>query len=326
MTEKRFIVSLSPHLRHGRTIRQMILTTMIALIPAVAWGVYQFGFRVLVVIIAAALGAIITEATVNRVGDNPYTIKDFHAALVGLVLALLLPPAVPLWIPFLGGVLAILVGKAPFGPLGSAPLAPALVGVLILALSWPAEIDHYTQPRTAAEAVKADDAAPAEPPLTAVYVDPSDAADYCTSGLFLGNQVGAIGTISPLLLLLGGLLLLWRKVIRWQAPVGFLIGVAVTAGIAHGIAPGSVAPATFHLFTGATMFGAFFLCSEWTSTPVTPWGMFLFGLFAGGVVILFRVCGMPFGRVPWAIVLMSLATPLFDRIASTPFGKAASHA
>jgi electron transport complex protein RnfD len=326
MTGKRFTVSLSPHIRHGRTIRSMILTRIAALAPAALWGFYQFGSKAILVVATAIVGAAVAEATVDKLAVKPYSIRDFHAVSVGLILGLLLPAGVPLWLGFIGGALGVLIGKKPFGPLGGAPLSPALVGLLILAVSWPAEVTRYVQPSTAPSELKTDDAAPAESPEQAAYLDPSDAAEYDAADLFLGMQVGSIGAISPLLLLVGGLFALWRKAARWQAPLGFLLATGVAAGIAHGAAPYSVAPASFYLLTGGAFFGAFFLCTEWTSTPVTPWGMFVFGALSGGLAIVFRVFGMPFGGVPWAIVLISLGTPLLDRIATAPFGKSASHA
>ena len=136
-----------------------------------------------------------------------------------------------------------------------------------------------------------------------------------------------MGTISPILLLLGGLFLIRSRAGRWQGPVGFLLGLGVAAWIAHAIDPGGFPSAGFELFTGAAFFGAFFLCNDWSSTPVTPRGLFLFGLSAGVLTLIFRVTGgLPFGRVAFAVGFASLLTPLFDRIAPTPFGKGVRHA
>jgi electron transport complex protein RnfD len=304
----------------------MIITTLAALAPAAAFGIYQFGLPALVLLCVGVLTAVATEAVVNRVARQPQSVGDGHAALVGLMVGLMLPAGAPWWLVMVAAAVGILVGKLPFGPLGSAPLSPALVGLLIVAISWPDDVNMFTHPATAPAELHAADAAPAESPLVAVAIDPSDAADYAPRDLFLGLQVGPIGGISPLLLLLGGLFLIWRRVARWQGAVGFLLGVAVTAGVAHAVDPGGCAPASFHLLTGLTMFGAFFLCTEWTTTPVTPWGLFLFGLFAGVLTIILRMSDLHFGRVPWAVTLMTLTTPLLDRIAAVPFGKVVRHA
>jgi electron transport complex protein RnfD len=304
----------------------MIITIIVALVPAAAFGVYQFGLPAALLLVAGMVTAVATEAVVNKVANQPLSIFDGHAVLVGLMVGMMLPAGAPIWLVVVAAAAGILVGKMPFGPLGSAPLSPALVGILIIAISWPAEVNMFTTPSTAPAELHAADAAPAESPLMAVGIDPSDAADYPALDLFLGKQAGPIGGISPLLLLLGGLFLIWRRVTRWQGAIGYLLGVAVTAGIAHAVDPGGCAPASFHLLTGLTMFGAFFLCTEWTTTPVTPRGLFLFGLIAGVLTIILRMSDLHFGRVPWAITLMTLATPLFDRLAAVPFGKVVRHA
>ena len=326
MAQKRYVVAISPHARHGRTIRSMIGATIAALVPAAAWGVYQFGLPAAVLILVAIGGAVATEALVTQMARKPLTIRDGHAVLVGLLVALMLPAGAPWWVALVAAVVGMLVGKMPFGPLGGHPLSPAIIGLLIVTMSWPDQVASYTTPRTAPAELKAADAGPAEDPQTAVRIDPSDAADYCTTALFLGKQAGPIGGVSPLLLLLGGLFLIWRRAARWQGPVGFLLGLGLAATIAHAMSPYGIPSPTFQLLTGLAFFGAFFLCTEWSSTPVTPWGLFLFAFFSGGLAILFRLTGMEYGAVPWAIIIMSLATPLFDRIAPVPFGKVVHHA
>ncbi len=326
MTNQRLVVSISPHIKNGRTVRRMIVTTIAALMPATLWGFYQFGLDAVALVAVGITAACGTEALISRLAGKTSSLGDGHAVLTGLVLALLVPAGAPFWLVIVGAAMAILVGKMPFGPLGGAPIYPALVGLLIVATSWPNEIKSYVQPTTAPIELKAQGAADAEFPRDAVLIDPSDEAEYKTADLFLGKQVGPIGVISPLLLLLGGLFLILRRVSRWQAPFGFLIGMGLAAGIGHALDPSGCASASFHLFTGSAMFGAFFLCTDWSSTPVTPWGMFLFGLIGGGLAVLLRIAGLPYGAVPWAIVIMSLATPIFDRITPTPFGKVASHA
>lgn len=331
MTEKRFVVSMSPHVRNGRTIRSLVYATIGALVPAAAWGVYQFGFPAALLILVGVASAVLTELIVSKIARLPIKVGDGHAILVGLLLALLLPAGCPVWVVGIGAALGVLVGKMTFGPLGGSPISPVLVGLLIVILSWPQEVSSFVQPTllpegAPAEALRADDAAPAEDPQAAVFADPSDVADYAMGDLFLGKQAGAIGTISPLLLLLGGLFLIWRRAARWQGPVGYILGVVLTAGISHAVDPGQYPDCAFQLFTGATMLGAFFLCTEWSTTPVAPKGLFFFGVFAGFLTILFRLTGMSFGSVAYAIAIASLATPLFDRLAMVPFGKVVDHA
>jgi len=326
MTQKRYLLSMPPHLRRGRTVRSMVLTTIVALTPAVLWAGYQFGLRAFFLMEVGIFAAVITELAVCKAAGRPHTLRDFHAVLVGLILALLVPAGAPWWLVFIGAALAILIGKMTFGPLGGSPIAPALVGLLIVAASWPAEIASYRAPRGADSEWHAIETAPPEAPLDAVIADPSEVHEYTTSELFLGVQAGPMGAVSPLMLLLGGLFLLLRRAIRWQAPVGFLVGLGVAAAIGHAVDPWIYPSAAFHLFTGAAFFGAFFLVTDWSSTPVTPVGMLLFGLVAGGLTLLLRQSGMDYGPGPWAIVITSLTTPLLDRISRRPFGKVVSHA
>ncbi|MDJ0762129.1 MAG: RnfABCDGE type electron transport complex subunit D [Myxococcota bacterium] len=326
MRDQRYIVSPAPHLRHGRTIRTMMLTTIAALAPAALWGVYQFGLRSLFLIEIGIGAALATELAVCKMRGIPHTLGDFHAVLVGLTVALLVPAGVPWWLVLIGAVLAVLLGKVIFGPLGGSPISPALVGLLIIAASWPAEISTYRAPRSAAAAWHAEGIAPPKAPLDAVAQDPSDINEYTTSDLFLGHQAGPMGAVSPLLLIIGGLFLIWRRVARWQAPLAFIVGLASAAAIGHALDPWGCPPMAFHLFTGAAMFGAFFLCTDFSSTPVTPIGLVVFGLIAGALSLLLRQSGMPYGPVPWAIALTSLTTPLLDRISLRRFGKVVTHA
>jgi len=304
----------------------MVLTVIIALIPAAVWGIIQFADAAVLLMAVGIISAVVSETIITRLAGQPLSIRDGHAALVGLMFAMLMPPGVPWWLVAVGASVGILIGKMPFGPLGGSPISPALVGVLIVTLSWPSEMTRFIQPTTADDMLKVPNAAPAEDPQTAVLMDPSEFEEYDKINLFLGDQVGTIGGISPFLLLLGGLFLIWRRVTRWQGPVGFILGLCVTAAITHAISPGIYPDALFQLFTGVAMFGAFFLCTEWSSTPVSGRGLFLFGLSAGALAILLRLTGMEFGRVAWAIVITSLATPLFDRITTIPFGKVVDHA
>jgi electron transport complex protein RnfD len=326
MSRKRFLLSMPPHLHRGRTVRSMVLTTIAALVPAMLWAGYQFGLRAFFLMEVGILAAVATELAVCKAAGRPHTLRDFHAVLVGLTLALLVPVGAPWWLVFVGAALAILIGKMTFGPLGGSPIAPALVGLLIVAASWPDEIASYRAPCGADPAWHEEGTAPPEAPLDAVLADPSEIHEYDTGRLFLGVQPGPMGAVSPLMLLLGGLFLLWRRAARWQAPVGFLVGLGAAAAIGHAVDPWVYPSAAFHLFTGAAFFGAFFLVTDWSSTPVTPVGMLLFGLVAGGLTLLLRQSGMAYAPAPWAIVITSLTTPLLDRIARRPFGKAVSHA
>lgn len=326
MTDGNGPASRPPGGGNGRDARGMVLPFVAALLPAAAWGVYQFGTPALGLLAAGVAGAAGTEILADRLAGGAFRSRDWHGVLVGLVLAMMLPPGAPWWLALVGGAMGVLVGKLPFGPFGGAPMNPALVGLLIVAVSWPEHVGAYRQPRSAPEELQGEGVAPAEHPLDAVRIDPADILDYDAKALFLGRQVGAVGGISPLLLLLGGLFLVWRRAIRWQAPAGFLLGAALAAGVAAAVNPATGAPVWFHMTAGLVVFGAFFLCTDRPSTPVSPWGLFVFAFGAGALAVILRTGDLHFGHVPWAIAIASLGTPLFDRIASPLSGKVARHA
>ncbi len=326
MRDKRLVVATPPHLRQGRTIRRMMMAFMVALLPALAWGVYQYGASVIVLLVSACAAAVAADAVVSKMTKTAGSAPDGHAVLTGMLIAAMLPPAAPWWVAAVAAAVAIFIGKAPFGELGGAPIAPAVVGILIVTLSWPEAVDNYVQPTTAAEALKAEGVASAETPIGAVLIDPSDMTEYDTKELWLGRQVGSSGTTGPLFLILGGLALIVARAARWQAPLSFIAGMGMSAVVANGIDPTVYPSAEFHLATGMTMFAAFFLCTDHPSTPTSPNGLIAFGLLAGILAYLLRVAGLEFGAEPWAVAIISLATPILDRLRPAPFGKVVSHA
>jgi len=297
-----------------------------ALTPALGVGLWQFGASAILVIAGAVGGALVTEALVGRLAQRPFSLLDGHALFVGLLLAAMLPPAAPWWMAALGAALGIGVAKIPFGPLGSHPLPPALIGLLALTLSWPAAMSRFSTPRSAPAALHAAEVAPPESPIVAVRADASDALEYAPGRLFLGDQAGPLGAVSPLALLVGALVLLVSGVARPHGMIGFLAGVGLTAAVAHGVAPGSAPPTFLHLFAGLTCFAAVFLVTEPVTTPVAPTGLLLWAFAAGVLAVILRQLGGHDDGVPWAVAILSIATPLFDRLRPRPFGKGARDA
>ena len=330
MTKNRYTVSIAPYAGSGRTVRAMVMTTIACLTPAALFGLFQFGLSAAILLACGVFAALITELIVGKIVGRPETVKNGHAVLVGLMLAMMLPSGAPFWLVIIGASLGILIGKLPFGPLGGSPISPVLIGLLIVTLSWPNEVKNFEEPSIVSEhaskQVTAENPAPAEDPQLAASVDPSDIPEYSTLDLLLGHYPGFIGTVSPLFCLIGGLLLIGFKVGRWEGALAYLIGIAVFGAAANAICPENCPDAVFQLLTGASVFAAFFLCTEWSSTPVTQKGLLLFGLLAGGLTILFRVTGMPVGSEAYAIAICSLATPIFDRLTDIPFGKVVDHA
>ena len=312
MHNNNLIVSMSPHVRGTLSIERMMQTMLIALIPAAVMALYLFGIRSLLIMVLAVATAVIVETLIERVTAQPLTYKDCHAILTGFVLALILPPSVPWWIPVVGAGVAIILGKMVFGGLGNYPFNPPLVAWVVLKLSWPERMSFFIEPHTASQALT---------PLMALKEDPSLFYSYALRDLFLGNVPGALGTVCALAVLIGAAFLLYRGVIRWHIPLSFLFGVALFAAILHGINPDIHPPVLFHLLSGGLLIGAFFLAPEPVTSPVTPKGMLLFGFLAGILTMIIRLWGAYPDGTFYAILIMNAATPLFNYLKPQEYGR-----
>lgn len=304
-------VSVPPHVHCGRTIKGYMMETLLALMPAVFMTFYTFGlsaFRVMALSVAVAVAA---EALCNKMTKREQSIDDWSAVLTGLLFAFLLPASAPWWLVTVGSASSIILGKMIFGGLGGNPLCAPLVGWAVCRISWPAFMD------TNATMLSFTLPAPLQQ-LKYFHLESIQNIDY--TSLFLGNQLGGLGEVHGAALLLGGIFLLLRRHISWEIPFGFIVGVFVTGWIYQMIDPTTYAPPLFHLLAGGTIFGAFFLATDPSSSPIGLIPSLLFGFMAGAMVIVIRVYGIYPDGVPFAILLANLFTPLLDRIRPKPFG------
>lgn len=312
MLETEVVVSASPHLRAGLSAERIMWLVVAALIPVAAAGVYFFGWHALWIILVSMVTAVLTEAITRLLLKRPVTIGDGSAAVTGLLLALTLPPTVPLWIPAAGSAFAIVLGKQIYGGLGYNPFNPALIGRAFLLASWPTLMVKWVWPAdaldwamdsTAAALGISVDAVSGATPL-GLWADGITRIPYLQ--LYLGNIAGSLGETSALAILLGGLFLLVYRIIDWRIPVSYLGTVSLLAFL-MGQDP------LFHLLAGGLMLGAFFMATDYVTSPVTPRGRLLFGIGCGLFTMLIRMYGgLPEG-VCYSILLMNLATPLLDR-------------
>jgi electron transport complex protein RnfD len=306
------IVSMSPHIRGATTVERMMRTFLLCLVPAAVVGIYLFGMRALWIIALSVVTAVAFESLIERLTHRPLTYRDCHAALIGLLLALILPPSVPWWIPVVGATVAIILGKMVFGGLGTYPFNPVLVAWVVLKLSWSERMSLFLAPHTTDELLT---------PLMAVKEDPALFYSYDLVPLFLGDKAGPIGAVCGLAVLAGGLFLLFRGMIRWHIPVSFLLGIALFSGILRLINPDIYPPVSFQLLGGGVFLGAFFLAPEPVTSPVTAMGMLLFGFLAGVTTMIIRMWGgYPDGTF-YAILIMNAATPLFNNLKPRPYGR-----
>jgi electron transport complex protein RnfD len=312
MDTTNLIVSMSPHIRGKLSVERMMLTFIISLAPTALAGIYLFGLRSLITILIAVATAVVVETLIEWLTHQSSTYTDFHAALTGLLVALILPPSVPWWIPVIGAGVAIILGKMVFGGLGNYPFNPVLVAWVVLTLSWGDRMSLFFSPHSTEQVLT---------PLMAFKEDPALFYEYGLGELFFGNQPGAIGCVCGVAIVIGGLYVLFTKIIRWHIPVSFLCGIALVAAVLRIMNPDIYPPVAFHLITGGTLLAALFLAPEPVTSPVTPAGMLTFGFLAGILTMIIRMWGgHPDGSF-YAILVMNAATPLFNKLKPKPFGR-----
>jgi RnfABCDGE-type electron transport complex D subunit len=322
-------VSTSPHLLARPSLRSRHIETLIALAPALAMGLYYFGVPGLTTVILTTVSALAGEYLAVRVGKLPNRIGDLHAVLMGVMLGLIMPAGAPWWVAVIGGLLTTVLGKMVFGGLGHYPMQPVLIAWAALSLSWPEHMNAFYEPLA--------EAGEWEVVETFLIQLKSDIAMFESvelPTLWEGLVAGAIGATCSWALIAGGIYLIIRRIINWRIPLGVLLGGVVMALVAaytdERVAElgyeefgQNLVIAWYHLGAGGMMIAAFFLATEPVSSPVTSWGTFLYGLGIGIMTVIVRTWGAPADGVYYAVLVLSAATPLFDRIRPRPLGKAA---
>lgn len=297
----KFIVTVSPHLVSGESITKVMYTVVIALIPAVIASYIFFGIRAINIISISVVTAIALEAGVQWMRHKPITAFDGSAIITGILLAFNLPPTVPLWIPILGTSVAMIIAKHTYGGIGQNIFNPALAGRAFLLAAYPSYMTKWMPSKLSGIV----DAATYATPL-AIIKEKAGVGMPNYFDMFIGNIGGCIGETSALLLLVGGLYLLIRKVITWHIPVTYIVTVAFLTGI-FGKDP------LFYLLSGGLMLGAIFMATDLVTSPVTPRGMIIFGIGCGIMTTIIRLFGKYPEGVSYSILLMNACTPLIDR-------------
>lgn len=314
--EMKFLVSSSPHVHDGRTVGGIMKLVIYALLPATLFSIYIFGLSALRVVIISVCSAILFEAVSQRIMKRPISVKDGSAALTGLLLALNLPATSPWWLIVTGTFFAIVVAKQLYGGLGYNPFNPALVGRVVVLISFPVQMTaRWVSPsRWGADAVTT--ATPLgkmkESLATLGRIDIDFGREEIVD-LLIGNRAGCLGEVSVILLVLGGLYLIAKRVISWHIPVSFIATVWLITGIFYLIDPTKYANPSFHVLTGGLFIGAIFMATDYVTSPVTEKGMIVFGVGCGLITVLIRLFGAYPEGVSFAILLMNAATPLIDR-------------
>ena len=303
------IVSIGPHIKDKVSTKRIMWAVTLSLLPAGAAGVFIFGMNSLFVIISGVVTAVLTEVLILAVRKKDIgAVWDGSAALTGLLLAYNLPPQSPLWMPVAGSFFAIAIGKQVFGGLGHNIFNPALAGRAFLMISWPLYMTAWQLPRWKADAV-----AGATP--LALYKQGEAIAIKGASywDLLIGNRGGCIGEVCVIALLAGAAYLLIKKYISWHIPGTFIATVALMSWIFNGRAGLFTGDALFFTLAGGLILGAFFMATDYVTSPLSNRGKLVFGIGCGILTFLIRkFSGYPEG-ISYAILIMNAATPIIDR-------------
>ncbi|MDE6864172.1 MAG: RnfABCDGE type electron transport complex subunit D [Eubacterium sp.] len=324
-------VSVSPHVRSQNTTKSVMRDVAIALLPVLAFGVYQFGLRALMVIAICIVTCVLSELVFELLAKKTITIFDYSAVVTGMILAVNLPANVAWWIPVIGSVFAIVAVKMLFGGLGQNFMNPALAARCFLLISFTGRMSDFATSGTLSdqfEIIKtsgfkalttAADATAGATPLA--VLKGGEEVDLLT--LFLGFHGGCIGEVSALAILIGGLYLIVKKVISVRIPLTYILSTALFIFVIN-IASGNDVSLNYMLgqvLSGGLLVGAFFMATDYVTSPITPWGQIIYGIILGLLTALFRVLGSSAEGVSYAIIIGNLLVPIIEKITiPKPFG------
>lgn len=319
-------IRTSPHIRSPIGTNDIMRNVALVLLPISAMAVYVFGSGVLLILAVAVLSSVGTETILCRLSGRNSTVGDWSAIITGLLLGLTLPPAFPLWMTALGGIISIGLGKFLFGGLGFNVFNPALVGRAFLQAAFPVAITTW-EPALAPERFTSLDPAI----LTLPFLHPLPAIDAISQAtplakmkfdhqmtpvldLFVGRVNGSAGETSTAIILLGGGYLALRRMLNWRIPAAILLTVGVLSAIFQAINPRLYAGPEFMLFSGGVMLGAVFMATDMVCSPVTPLGVWIYGIIIGALTVIIRYFGgLPEG-VMYSILFGNALTPMIDRL------------
>lgn len=305
-----FVVSGTPHVRSKESIQSIMRDVIIALVPATAAGIYYFGLRALILIVAAIISAVFFEWLYEKITRKPVTINDLSAVVTGLLLAMNLPASAPVWVAIVGSAFAIIFAKQLFGGLGQNFINPALAGRAFLLASYPTEMTTWVVPNGLAA-----DAATYATPLAQLKNGTLDAS---LGQLVMGQVGGTIGETCAIALIIGGLYLLWKHVISWKIPVIYIATVFILFAV---IGRHGMRMPVQEIFAGGVMLGGIFMATDYASSPVTPKGQVIFAVGAGLLTYLIRTFGGYPEGVSYSILIMNCCVPLIERFTEpTIFG------
>ena len=311
----KLIASSNPHIRNNEDTRSLMLDVIIALMPALAMSVYVFGVTTLISAVVSVAGAVFFEWLYRKLLKKPQTIGDLSAALTGLLLSMVCPPTLPYWMLLVGDFFAIFVVKQLYGGIGKNFLNPALAGRAALVACYASQMTSWAAPRTV-------DAVTAATPLAMMKAGEFEAltAQYSLSDMFIGLIGGSAGEVSAMMLLIGGLYLIFRRVISWHTPVAYIGTVAVLTFL-FPQGNDALTYMLYNVFGGGLMLGAFFMATDYVTSPVTKEGQLIYGLGCGLLTVFIRYFGSYPEGVCYSILIMNCLVWIIDKYTKpTRFG------
>jgi len=318
------VVTSSPHIRDRITTAGIMRDVIIALTPAIIGSIFIFGFRVVVVYLVSIVSSLLAEYIGNLIFGKKQSLNDFSSSVTGVLLAMTLPPSSPWWMVVVGAFSGILLGKMIFGGIGSNPFNPALVGRAVLMVSWPTQMTTWIKPERMFGVIPTE-ATPLNSITTATPLNIVKLQGYSQlltdfagkanlyKSLFLGFVGGSIGETSALLLLIGGIYLIVKKVIDWKIPTLYILTVFVLSPL-FGRDP------IFSILAGGLFLGAFFMATDYSSSPITPLGRIYYGIFLGILTVLIRQFSSYPEGVMFSILLGNAVVPYFDKLMPRVYG------
>lgn len=304
MEKPNLTIASSPHIRSSESVQSVMRDVLIALAPAAIASIYFFRTGAIINIISSIVGAVLAEYLMQKILKKPITINDLSAVVTGLLLAFNVPASAPWWMTFVGGFFAIAVAKQLFGGLGMNFMNPALVARALLLASWPVQMTAWTLPIT-----KSVDIVSTSTPLA--FIKQSDVVERTgIMDMFLGNIPGSLGETSALLLILGGIYLIYRGVITYVIPAVYILTVAILAYAFSGFDSSMI---MYNVFGGGLMLGAFFMATDYATSPLTVKGQIIYAFGCGLLTSVIRYFGGYPEGVSYSILLMNVCTPLIER-------------
>lgn len=318
------ILSPAPHVRTKNTTQRLMLNVVISLLPCAAAGIYYFGLRAAIVLAVSVVSAVLAELVWQKLAHQTVRINDFSAVVTGLLLGLCITPSAPWWMVMIGAFFAIIVVKQLFGGLGTNFLNPALGGRAFLMLCYPVPMTTWAAPGkdnwvsiiSSAKTLSGVDVVTGATPLANDFMKKGLLPDGVSlSDMFIGNIGGCVGEISAIALLIGGIYMLAKGVIRIRIPAAYIITVAVLT-LVFSRAPEDVNRVTwmlYEIFGGGLFLGAFFMATDYVTSPNTPKGEVIFGIGAGLLVVFIRRFGGYPEGVCYSILIMNICVWLIDK-------------